>query len=69
MNNGIVEFFNTAKGFGLFEPTDGARDVFVHNSAVEWSGMTHLFEGQKVSHAIFTDHRSGRTAAENLQTA
>lgn len=69
MNNGIVKFFNTAKGFGFIEPADGAKDVFVHISAVERSGMTHLMEGQKISYDVVTDQRSGRTAAENLQAA
>ncbi|MCO6177097.1 cold-shock protein [Ciceribacter sp. RN22] len=69
MNTGIVKFFNTAKGFGFIEPEDGAKDVFVHISAVERSGMTHLMEGQKISYDVVTDQRSGRTAAENLQAA
>ncbi len=69
MNTGIVKFFNTAKGFGFIEPTDGAKDVFVHISAVERSGMTHLMEGQKISYDVVTDQRSGKTAAENLQAA
>ncbi|RCW22534.1 putative cold-shock DNA-binding protein [Ciceribacter lividus] len=69
MNTGIVKFFNTAKGFGFIEPADGAKDVFVHISAVERSGMTHLMEGQKISYDVVTDQRSGRTAAENLQAA
>lgn len=69
MNNGIVKFFNTAKGFGFIEPSDGAKDVFVHISAVERSGMTHLMEGQKVSFDVVTDERSGKAAAENLRAA
>ncbi|MDI6835060.1 cold-shock protein [Ciceribacter thiooxidans] len=69
MSNGIVKFFNSTKGFGFIEPTDGAKDVFVHISAVERSGMTHLMEGQKVSFDVVTDQRSGKTAAENLQAA
>lgn len=69
MSNGIVKFFNTTKGFGFIEPADGAKDVFVHISAVERSGMTHLMEGQKITYDVVTDQRSGRAAAENLQTA
>lgn len=69
MSNGIVKFFNSTKGFGFIEPTDGAKDVFAHISAVERSGMTHLMEGQKVSYDVVTDQRSGKTAAENLQAA
>lgn len=69
MNNGIVKFFNTSKGFGFIQPSDGSKDVFVHNSAVERSGMTYLAEGQKVSYELIEDKRSGKSAAENLQVA
>ncbi|TCV69998.1 putative cold-shock DNA-binding protein [Neorhizobium sp. R1-B] len=69
MNNGIVKFFNTSKGFGFIQPSDGSKDVFVHISAVERSGMTYLAEGQKVSYELIEDKRSGKSAAENLQVA
>ncbi|MGK9051477.1 cold-shock protein [Xaviernesmea oryzae] len=69
MNDGIVKFFNTAKGFGFIQPSDGSKDVFVHISAVERAGMTYLSEGQKVSYDLVADKRSGKSAAENLQAA
>lgn len=69
MNTGIVKFFNTSKGFGFIQPTDGSKDVFVHISAVERSGMSYLGEGQKVSFDIVADQRSGKNSAENLQAA
>jgi cold shock protein len=69
MINGTVKFFNTTKGFGFIAPADGGQDVFVHISAVERSGMNSLSEGQKVSFDVVQDRRSGKNAAENLQTA
>ena len=69
MTSGIVKFFNTSKGFGFIQPTDGSNDVFVHISAVERSGMSFLAEGQKVSFEIVEDKRSGKSSAENLETA
>jgi cold shock protein len=69
MNTGIVKFFNTTKGFGFIQPTDGSKDIFVHISAVERSGMSFLSEGQKLSFDIVADGRSGKIAAENLQAA
>ena len=69
MNTGTVKFFNTAKGFGFIEQTNGQPDVFVHASAVERSGMTSLREGQKVSFDVVTDSRNGKSAAENLRAA
>ena len=67
MNNGTVKFFNTARGFGFIAPEDGGKDVFVHVSAVERSGMTSLNEGQSVSYEIEVDERRGKTSAANLK--
>lgn len=65
MATGTVKFFNTTKGFGFIQPSDGSRDVFVHISAVERAGLRTLVEGQKVSFDIVTEH--GKQAAGNLQ--
>ncbi len=69
MTIGVVKFFNAQKGFGFIQPDDGSKDVFVHISAVERSGMSTLNEGQKVSFDVVADKRSGKSAAENLQAA
>ncbi|MBB3660193.1 cold shock CspA family protein [Rhizobium sp. BK650] len=69
MNTGIVKFFNTTKGFGFIQPTDGSKDIFVHISAVERAGMSFISEGQKLSYDIVADGRSGKSAAENLRAA
>ena len=65
MTTGTVKFFNTAKGFGFIAPDDGSKDVFVHISALESSGMASLSEGQKVSFDIQPDQRGPK--AVNLQ--
>jgi CspA family cold shock protein len=67
MATGTVKFFNTQKGFGFIQPDDGSKDVFVHISAVERSGMNTLNEGQKVSYEVVTER--GKQAAGNLQPA
>ncbi len=67
MTTGTVKFFNTTKGFGFISPEDGSKDVFVHISAVERSGMGHLAEGQKVSFEVQQDPRGPK--AVNLQEA
>ena len=69
MTTGIVKFFNSTKGFGFIQPDDGSKDVFVHISAVERSGMSTLSEGQKVSFDVVADRKSGKSAAENLKAA
>ena len=67
MATGTVKFFNTQKGCGFIQPTDGSKDVFVHISAVERAGMRTLVEGQKVSYDVMTER--GKLAAGNLQAA
>ena len=59
MPTGTVKWFNTTKGFGFIEPEDGGKDVFVHISAVERSGLSGLADNQKVSYEL-EDGRDGR---------
>ena len=67
MATGTVKFFNTTRGFGFISPDDGSKDVFVHITAVNQSGMTTLSEGQKVSFDIEPDAKGPK--AVNLQEA
>jgi CspA family cold shock protein len=69
MNTGTVKWFNSQKGFGFIQLTNGGNDVFVHISAVERAGMSTLNEGQNVSFDIVADRRTGKSAAENLRAA
>jgi CspA family cold shock protein len=66
MTEGTVKFFNTTKGYGFIEPSDGSKDAFVHISAVERSGLSTLNEGQKVSFDLETG-RDGKKSAVNLK--
>ncbi|HHS89514.1 MAG TPA: cold-shock protein [Rhodobacteraceae bacterium] len=68
MANGTVKWFNATKGFGFIEPEGGSKDVFVHISAVERSGLTGLADGQKVTFDIEAG-RDGRESATNLVLA
>jgi CspA family cold shock protein len=67
MSTGTVKWFNSQKGFGFIAPDDGGKDVFVHISAVERSGMSSLDEGQKVSFDVVADRKTGKSAAQNLR--
>ena len=66
---GTVKFFNTQKGFGFIAPDggSGAKDVFVHASALEAGGIRALSEGERVSFDIQPDARGSK--AVNLKLA
>ena len=67
MTIGTVKFYNSSKGFGFISPEGGAKDVFVHATALEAAGMTSLAEGQKLSFDIQPDAKGSK--AVNLQNA
>ena len=69
MPTGTVKWFNEQKGYGFIQPDQGGKDVFVHISAVERSGMRSLAEGQKVSYEVQADRRTGKESAANLKAA
>ncbi|MDI9849913.1 cold-shock protein [Rhodoblastus sp. 17X3] len=67
MPKGTVKWFNTEKGFGFIAPDDGAKDAFVHISAVERAGIGQLREGDKISFELVADQRSGKLSADRLE--
>ena len=69
MASGKVKWFNAQKGFGFIQPDDGGKDVFVHISAVERSGIGDLAEGQKVGFELRRDKKTGRESAVDLTPA
>jgi cold shock protein len=66
-HTGIVKFFDKDRGFGFVTPDLGGRDVFVHVSSVQRSGMPYLDEGMKLSYATEDDARGRGAQAINLQ--
>ena len=66
MATGTVKWFNSQKGYGFIQPDNGGKDVFVHISAVERSGIGNLNEGQKISYEV-QKGQQGKLSAENLQ--
>ncbi len=66
MPTGTVKWFNSTKGFGFIEPEDGGKDIFVHVSQVEKSGLTGLVEAQKVDFEMI-EGPDGRTMAGEIK--
>lgn len=68
MPTGKVKWFNETKGYGFIAPDDGGKDVFVHISAMERSGLTSLPENSKISYELQSG-RDGRENATDLRLA
>ncbi len=66
---GIVKFYNAQKGYGFITPDGGGKDVFVHVTAVERSGIPNLDEGTRISFDTEPDKRGKGPKAVNLQLA
>lgn len=67
--NGTVKFFNHSRGFGFISPDDGEKDVFVHITALERSGLPALDDGTKVTFEVEDDLRGRGKQAVNIELA
>lgn len=54
MEQGKVKWFNNQKGYGFITPDSGARDLFVHHTAIQGTGFKSLNEGDAVSFDVTT---------------
>lgn len=65
MATATVKWFNAAKGFGFITPDAGGKDIFVHISAVQNSGLKDLKEGDRISYDLVMER--GKSSAGNLK--
>ena len=66
MTAGTVKFFNADKGYGFITPDDGGKDIFIHISALQASGIQSLREGQKISFDTEGDRTGKGPKAVNI---
>ncbi|MDH3579441.1 MAG: cold-shock protein [Hyphomicrobiales bacterium] len=67
--NGTVKFFNHSRGFGFITPEEEDKDVFVHITALEKSGLPALDDGTKVTFEVEDDPRGRGKQAVNIEVA
>ncbi|MGH6968152.1 MAG: cold-shock protein [Stellaceae bacterium] len=60
--DGVVKWYDPARGFGFILPNDGSKDIFVHITALRRSGIDGLDPGQPVRMMV-SQARRGREAS------
>ena len=65
---GTVKWFNATTGSGVIQPDDGSKDVFLHISDVQRSGIQEPREGDKLEYELQRG-QLGKTSAGNLKQA
>jgi cold shock protein len=60
--DGVVKWYDPARGFGFILPNDGGKDIFVHVTALRRSGLDGLEPGQPVR-MLVSQARRGREAS------
>jgi CspA family cold shock protein len=63
---GTVKWYNPDKGFGFITPQSGGKDVFVHATALERSGLPSLQEGQSVRIGVVQGAKGPEAASVSL---
>ena len=58
---GKVKWFNAEKGYGFIQ-REGAKDLFVHFSAIQADGYRTLEEGRDVEFDVITGDRGEQAA-------
>ena len=65
MLNGTVKWFNNKKGYGFIKTPANEKDIFVHITAIQKSGLERISEGQELSFEIIPD-KVGRPEAHSI---
>ena len=63
---GTVKWFNDTKGFGFITPSDGGKEVFVHQTDIEAEGHRTLNDGDRVQYEVGESPKGPKAA--NVKT-
>ena len=63
--NGTVKWYNDSRGYGFIKREDKEKDVFVHSSAVQDSGLKYLKKDEQLTFEL--DYSDKGPSAINLQ--
>ena len=61
-----MKWYNATKGFGFITPENGGKDIFIHASALERSGLSGLNEGQAVDVKVVQGQKGPEAADINI---
>lgn len=64
MLEGVVKWYNMKKGYGFIQSEGAEKDIFIHVTTLQKSGLKKLLEGQAVIFDV--DNENERPAAINV---
>ncbi|MBC8475295.1 MAG: cold shock domain-containing protein [Bacteroidetes bacterium] len=64
-NTGKIKWFNPTKGFGFIDTGEEGKDIFLHVSALQESGIDQITEGEDVTYDI--GENRGKPTAINIK--
>ena len=62
---GKVKWFNPTKGYGFIDTGEEGKDLFLHVSALQESGIDQITEGESVEYEI--GENRGKPTAVNIK--
>ena len=62
---GKIKWFNPTKGYGFIDTGEEGKDLFLHVSALQESGIDQITEGESVEYEI--GENRGKPTAVNIK--